>query len=301
MKPGHVTLIASLVALLQGCYPEPLANFDLSYASNVAPAEVTFTNLSTDAEEYRWNFGDGETSSSENPTHTYYEGGTFVISLKAIGRGGENTVSKSLTIAYPEPVANFNYSYTDNVAPAEVIFTNLSTDAEEYLWDFGDGNSSTSPNPTHTYYEGGYFIITLRAVGMGGKATASKSINILNPTTYIIRNLSSVTLYSVTSYYWDGAVSHEEVDHGTIYSGGQSAEVITEYDEIYVDFKLVEGGDWYLVVDPYYLTQNMANYLVIDDNTVVYGPVKKKGASVEDHPRLMENAPRMLLKGLMAE
>jgi hypothetical protein len=45
----------------------------------------------------------------------------------------------------------------------------------------------------------------------------------------------------------------------------------------------------------------MVNYLVIDDNTVVYGPVKKKGASVEDHPRLMENAPRMLLKGLMAE
>jgi hypothetical protein len=204
---------------------------------------------------------------------------------------------------YPDPVANFNYSYTDNVAPAEVTFTNLSTDAEEYLWDFGDGNSSTSSSPTHTYDDGGDFMITLRATGRGGNASTSKSINILDPTTYSVRNLSTVTLFNVTSYYWDGGdYIYDEVNHGTIYNGGQSAEVITERSEIYVDFKFEPGGDWYLVWDPYYLTQNMVNYLVIDGNTVVYGPVAaKKGISTQDHPRLLENAPPVLLKDLMAE
>ena len=70
-KPVYFALLAALALILYGCYPEPVANFNYSYTDNVAPADVTFTNLSTDAEEYSWDFGDGNTSSSTSPTHTF--------------------------------------------------------------------------------------------------------------------------------------------------------------------------------------------------------------------------------------
>ena len=203
---------------------------------------------------------------------------------------------------YPDPVANFEYSYNDNTAPASVSFTNLSTDAEDYNWDFGDGNSSTTSSPSHVYNDGGNFSVTLRAKGKGGESTISKSIVILDPTTYSIRNLTTLTLYSVTSYYWDGGeYFYDEVSHGTLANGGQTAEVITEWTEIYVDFKLEIGGGWYLVVDPYYMTKNTLNYCVVDGNTVVYGPVEKKSIPAVDHPRLLEDKSPLLIRDIVSE
>lgn len=202
----------------------------------------------------------------------------------------------------PDPVADFEYNCDDNTAPASVSFTNLSTDAEEYDWDFGDGSSSTESSPTHVYNDGGNFIITLRAIGKGGESTISKSIVIYDPTTYSIRNLTSVTLYDVTSYYWDGGeYFYDEVSHGSLANGGQTAEVITKRSEIFVDFKLEIGGGWYLVVDPYYMTQNTLNYCLIDGNTRVYGPVEKKSIYAEGHPRPQKNATPLLIRDIMPE
>ena len=194
----------------------------------------------------------------------------------------------------PEPVADFEYSYTDNMAPAEVTFTNKSTDADEFMWNFGDGNTSSSTNPTHTYNEGGNFTINLRAESRYGTNEASKSIQIINPYTYAVQNLSSWTLYNVTSYYWDGEEIYDFVEHGTLYSGYKTSTISTKYNEISVILKLEPNlptnNGWYFVSNTYYLSSQNLNLLVVDDNTYVEGPYDlKKGGLKEIHPRLKDN------------
>ena len=75
------------------------------------------------------------------------------------------------------PMALFDYQI-DGIT---VQFTNYSTDADEYLWDFGDGNSSTEENPLHEYAESGNFIITLTAKGKGGSKTIKEMLKIQKP------------------------------------------------------------------------------------------------------------------------
>ncbi len=204
---------------------------------------------------------------------------------------------------YPEPVASFNFSYSDDVAPASVSFSNLSTDADEYRWDFGDGNTSTSTSPTHTYNEGGNYSITLTATGKGGESSMTKSITIIDPTSYVVKNSSSVTLYSVMSFYWTGSDIIEEVDHGTLSSGSQSSEVITERLTIDVAFQFYYNGvlTLALVYDPYDLTANYRNTLSITDNTTLYiGSAQAKNInSLEDLEEFKKNATPLTLKDIM--
>lgn len=78
----------------------------------------------------------------------------------------------------PVPVAGFIYSGANLPAPAVVSFTNTSTDATSFIWDFGDNGSSTFKDPTHTYLSGGVYTVTLMASGPGGTNSISRTINI---------------------------------------------------------------------------------------------------------------------------
>ena len=166
--------------------PVPIANFTFSGAGNPAPCEVVFTNTSTNATSYSWDFGDGSTSTEENPTHTYMSGGTFTVSLTAIGPGGENSISKNVNISDPVgPVANFTFSGAGGFAPCTVTFTNTSTNATSYSWDFGDGTTSTAVNPSHTYNSGGIYSVTLTATSSNGSNSITKNVNIEDAPTKI--------------------------------------------------------------------------------------------------------------------
>ncbi len=61
--------------------------------------------------------------------------------------------------------ASFSWQLTEN--PGEVVFTNTSSNAQTFEWDFGDGFSSTAQNPTHVYDENDDYIVTLKAYGEG--------------------------------------------------------------------------------------------------------------------------------------
>ncbi|HPE86856.1 MAG: PKD domain-containing protein [Bacteroidia bacterium] len=74
--------------------PVPVADFSFT----VDEMTVTFTNSSTDAETYAWNFGDGNSSAEANPTHTYAENGVYNVKLTATGEGGDDEVTKVVTI-----------------------------------------------------------------------------------------------------------------------------------------------------------------------------------------------------------
>lgn len=67
----------------------------------LAPCEATFNNTSQGATSYSWDFGDGNTSTDENPKHTYRSGGTFSVTLTVQGAGGSNSSTQQVEIAAP--------------------------------------------------------------------------------------------------------------------------------------------------------------------------------------------------------
>ena len=84
----------------------------------------------------------------------------------------------------PEPtaavIASFQYEVSETNW-AEVTFTNYSVNATSHAWDFGDGNTSTETNPTHTFAEGGEYEVTLTATGLDGSASKTETIAIVDP------------------------------------------------------------------------------------------------------------------------
>ncbi len=176
---GGTTTATNTVAVQ---YPVPVANFTFTGNNNPSPCLVTFTNLSANATSYSWNFGDNSTGSAvQNPQHTYTSGGTYTVSLTATGSGGSNISYKSLSVPYSAPIANFTFSGDNNPAPCLVTFTNYSTNATSYSWNFGDGVTASAQNPQHTFTAGGNYLVQLTATGPGGINSSTKSVNILYP------------------------------------------------------------------------------------------------------------------------
>lgn len=146
-------------------YETPVADFSLSANSGCPPLSIDFTDLSTDALQYSWTFGDNETSVLSNPTHTYYETGNYSVTLVVTGEGGcSNSISLSPITVFPTPTAQFTWDYEDPFDPdGHILFSNLSQGAENYQWNFGDGNTSTETNPINNYQASGNYLIILFA------------------------------------------------------------------------------------------------------------------------------------------
>ncbi len=150
--------------------PAPVAAFTGSPTSGCAPLTVTFTDQSTgDITSWSWTFGDGGSSTSQNPSHQYTSAGNYTVTLTVTGPGGSDGETKTnyITVSVP-PTANFTGSPTSGDAPLTVNFTNQSSGATSYLWDFGDTQTSTATNPSHTYTSTGTFTVTLTATNACG-------------------------------------------------------------------------------------------------------------------------------------
>jgi PKD repeat protein len=97
IKVGPLVTIICLL-ILSSCTKAPVASFEIDQNNVKAPATIVFTNNSTNAEEFLWNFGDGETSTEENPSHEYEQGGDYDVTLKAYGEDDTNSIVKTITI-----------------------------------------------------------------------------------------------------------------------------------------------------------------------------------------------------------
>lgn len=155
---------SSAEQLIQIAAPVPIADF-IGSGEGCEPLVVHFTNLSQFASSYLWDFGDGGQSNIENPTYSYYTAGTYVVSLTAIGEGGEHTVQHiDSVVVFPNAFAFFTPSTTTVYIPNDpVTFFNLSQNSNSFEWDFGDGLTSVEENPIHFYSEMGTFTVTLSA------------------------------------------------------------------------------------------------------------------------------------------
>lgn len=178
---GYNTETSSISKEVTIAWPDPVADFSMDKNPASMYDLVTFTNLSEYAESYSWDFGDGSTSTDENPTHSFSAEGTFSVQLTATGPGGTDLISRDITITAPVPVADFSMDIVDDKADLDqlITFTNLSEYADSYSWDFGDGSTSTDENPTHSYSEGGVFTVQLTATGSGGTSSVSKDVSVV--------------------------------------------------------------------------------------------------------------------------
>ena len=122
---------------------------------------ITFTDESVNASSWEWNFGDGaepaSSSSQGSHTVTYTTHGNKTVSLTINGSLTETKENFISVTAQPE--AGFTFAGMD----LTVDFSNNTTNATTYLWDFGDGNTNVEESPTHTYASAGAYTVTLSA------------------------------------------------------------------------------------------------------------------------------------------
>lgn len=160
-------------AVTTGDIMPPAADF-----SYVGDPSVTFTDLSANTPTgWSWTFGDGGTSTEQNPVHAYTENGLYDVCLTATNIGGSSTACKSVAVnnAILAPVADFTYTLVGNSG----TFTDASSnEPTSWSWDFDDGATSTLQNATHTFASGGIYNVCLTASNTAGFNTKCQQVDI---------------------------------------------------------------------------------------------------------------------------
>ncbi len=156
----------------------PISCFSIQDNTHYLDESVNFSNCSQYAESYEWDFGDGTTSTEEEPLHSYSETGTYTVKLKCFGAGFEDETTETVIIELRPPDACFSTEYDTYSIEEEVHFENCSEYADFFEWDFDDGNTSSSENPSHSYSTTGDYTVTLTTSANGMEAVASKTITI---------------------------------------------------------------------------------------------------------------------------
>jgi PKD repeat protein len=140
--------------------PAPLAGFTADSLEGCEPLNVRFQDTSTvdfngpgGINSWMWLFGDGSTSSLQNPTHTYTTAGSYTVTLVITTDGGcrDSIVYEQYINVYPTPVAQFNI---EQISALEYRFVNTSANTDagtQYLWTFGDGTTAAEASTTHRY------------------------------------------------------------------------------------------------------------------------------------------------------
>ena len=161
----------------------PSAGFTASVRTGCAPLTVQFNDQSSsNTTGWNWSFPGGtpSTSTDRNPVVEYTTAGNYTVTLVAANAAGTNQVQEvGYVVVNTVPAAGFS-SQTTGTA---VNFNNGSTNATSYSWEFGDGNSSTAENPSHTYAGDGVYTVTLTATNECGSVQSSETIIIVTPPT----------------------------------------------------------------------------------------------------------------------
>lgn len=173
---GATTTATKTISVTTSTATAPVASFSATPTSGTAPLLVTLSDTSTGTVSTRtWDLGDGTTSTAQSVAKTYNSAGSYTVKLTVSNSGGSTTTSKTISATASTPTANFTASPTSGVAPLPVTFSNSSTNAVSYSWNFGDGTTDTGQNPSHTYANAGTYTVTLTATGSSGTTPSTKT------------------------------------------------------------------------------------------------------------------------------
>lgn len=165
------------------------ADFNADVRQGCAPVLVQFTDNSTgNPTSYLWDFGNGSAPVSvKNPSTIYFNPGTYNVKLVIRGASGADSITKNQFITVnAQPTVDFTVSDTGGCSPLNVQFTDKSVantgTISSYAWDFGDGTTSTSPSPLHTYSINGDFTINLKVTNSTGCSKILTRVNNIHVT-----------------------------------------------------------------------------------------------------------------------
>ena len=166
----------------------PASSFSATPTKGTIPLNVTFTDTSGNGvTSWHWNFGDGSTSSIQNPTHEYTKTGIYTVSLGTTNRYGDgHSTQPGFINAGTVPNAEFVAEIRTGDPPLTVKFHDYTSgNPSAWLWQFGDGSSSTEKDPVHTYQTVGYYNTSLTTANAFGSDTLIRThhIQVGNPAT----------------------------------------------------------------------------------------------------------------------
>ncbi|OOQ58571.1 hypothetical protein BC343_07850 [Mucilaginibacter pedocola] len=158
----------------------PYADFSWSGELTIN-SDILFTNSSKNADSYKWDFGDGQTSTKANPDKIKYTGeGVYDVILTAI-KGERRMVSKQTIYIAPDnnPAPFFTYTFKDgkDYSPATVVFKNQSVNAQSYKWAI-NGVNYYEASPTYTFPQPGEYLVSLTAINGDKQATYSDVVKV---------------------------------------------------------------------------------------------------------------------------
>jgi PKD repeat protein len=155
-----------------------MASFSGDPTTGDKPLTVQFTDQSTgDPTSWEWDFGDGETSTAQNPSHEYTEYGYYTVTLTVHKAAESDSLVRDNYIHVVEqpPVADFTGDPVTGPAPLNVQFTDASTGMiDTWFWQFGDVSNSSEQDPLHTYQSPGNYTVRLTVHGPGGSNTKTR-------------------------------------------------------------------------------------------------------------------------------
>lgn len=176
-----------IVGTAAGCYDtishevivNPVPQVAIAGIDTCLNDETVFTNNSSPQDntiiDWDWDFGDGNTSTGASASHTYAGHGIFDVTLTATSDSGCVSTGSTQVNVFPNPEPDFSLQDAEGCTPHQVNFLNQSTIAtgvlNEYLWTFGDGDSSLQSNPVHTYSDSGFYDVSVTVISYEGCST----------------------------------------------------------------------------------------------------------------------------------
>ena len=232
----------------------PIVNFTFEPSSPTTSNTINFTDNSTDPNNentepltYSWDFGDGNTSEEQNPSHNYTENDqTYIVTLNVTNQYGQsNQTSQTIIINNSAPTSLFTWSPQPGIVNEAITFTSNCSDSDgaddslSYNWSFGEGLYYKQQDSTHTYNQSGDYSVILNVTDNDGNTTSSSqtitvtnkpSVNFsfspsspITSDTITFTDTSTDSDGSISSYNWsfgDGSYSEDEQPtHSYSYDG----------------------------------------------------------------------------------
>ncbi|MCX6316062.1 MAG: PKD domain-containing protein [Bacteroidetes bacterium] len=208
---------------------KPVADFSGTPIPVCGKQPVFFTDLSSPADEWLWEFGDGVTSTLQNPSHSYSDTGYFTVTLIAINNGCPDTITKVDYVRVLPPIASFRVTPDCNNR-LRFIFTDQSIAPLTWEWDFGDGSPAvTIQNPTHTYTAYGIYTVRLIVTNGGCSDTAYRTINAVNEAPDFVADRTAACKIAFINFTAQNINPLNIVTYDWVFGDGNTASVSTTF------------------------------------------------------------------------
>ncbi len=194
----------------------PVPGMLLNDSAGCLPFWITHSTIGTSFSSCLWTFGDGDSSVNPSASHPYQTAGTYTITLYVTYYNGcTNSNSYNNIQALTTPDASISLNNNEGCRPLTVQCVNSSSNATSYLWDFGDGTTSTAFAPSHTYTQNGIYYVKLTAMNSNGcsDVTLPYTVKVKGPGANIFADVNAgcppllvhfnANPVMQSSYFWD--------------------------------------------------------------------------------------------------